>query len=501
MTLAICFGIVVLSGLGRAAYSFGHPTPSPGLLTLGDPVQSYFVLVQLASVVAITITLLNLNAQRIEFDHQQVEQALQRDNLERRRAEEQLRQSELRLHRAQESADVGVWELELATGAVYRSPECARINGLSPEAEAVDAAWRARVHPEDLDRVDRALAPAIREGGRFEAEYRIRLPDGRERWLLTKGVAQCDPHGRPVRLLGVNIDLTERKRAELAIQRLNEDLEARVRERTAELETSNADLIAAKEVAEAASRAKSAFLANMSHELRTPLSAVIGMVGLMRRDSLDARTLDRLGKVETASRHLMDVINDILDLSKIEAERLTLDRVAFSLDSVRERVLNVMGGVAEAKGLALDFRLPPDLAAEPLRGDPLRLAQVLLNLIGNAIKFTPTGQVQVEVRLLMRAPTEVSLRFDVRDTGVGIEAQDLRRLFQPFEQVDTSLARRHGGTGLGLAISRRLVEIMGGEVGVHSEPGRGSEFWFTARIARGVDLRRPLTAGSEALRQ
>jgi PAS domain S-box-containing protein len=241
--------------------------------------------------------------------------------------------------------------------------------------------------------------------------------------------------------------------------------------------------------AEAATRAKSAFLANMSHEIRTPMNAIIGFTHLMARDSADERQRDRLAKVDEAARHLLQIINDILDLSKIEAGKLVLEDIEFTLESVVSSVLDMVRERAAAKQLelVLDTNRLPDR----LRGDPTRLAQALINLLTNAVKFTRQGWVRLRGELLSQDEHGLLARFEVRDTGEGIDPQRLAQLFTAFEQADASITRRHGGTGLGLALTRHIAALMGGDVGVHSEPGSGSTFWFTARLGLGDQARPP----------
>ena len=248
----------------------------------------------------------------------------------------------------------------------------------------------------------------------------------------------------------------------------------------ADLQTLNLELVAARDVAEDAAQAKSAFLANMSHEIRTPMNVIIGLTHLMLRDQHEPVTADRLTKVGDAAMHLLDIINDILDLSKIDAGKLVLAPVDFSVDALLARATALVTDGARRKGLALTVDRG-DLP-QALRGDALRLSQVLVNLLSNAVKFTARGSVVLRCEVLAQAGDEWTIRFSVRDTGVGISPEAQERLFSPFEQADGSTTRRFGGTGLGLSIARELVQLMGGEVGVESEPGRGSKFWFTARL-------------------
>ena len=277
-----------------------------------------------------------------------------------------------------------------------------------------------------------------------------------------------------------------RDEAEREIRKLNEELEARVHLRTAELEQANRELVAARDEAEAASRAKSDFLANMSHEIRTPMNAVIGMTHLALQASPTPRLQDYLVKIQTSARSLLGIINDILDFSKIEAGRLELEVVDFGLDGVLDALASVVGVKAVEKGLDVRFVVAPDVPTG-LRGDPLRLGQVLSNLASNAIKFTAHGEVVVRVKLLEARTDSVVLEFSVSDTGIGIPPEKLESLFAPFAQADTSTTRKYGGTGLGLAITRQLVTMMGGKVRVESKQGKGSRFSFVVPLGRQAD--------------
>ena len=254
-------------------------------------------------------------------------------------------------------------------------------------------------------------------------------------------------------------------------------LESLVEERTAALSI-------AKEAAETANRAKSSFLANMSHELRTPMNAIMGMTDLALRRASDAKQIDQLHKVNNASHHLLSVINNILDISKIEAERLTLEQIDFRLGGVLENLSSLLSQKASGKGLRLLIDIAPELANRSLCGDPLRLGQILLNLTGNALKFTTQGSVSIRVQISEERPADLLLRFDVSDTGIGISPEDQKRLFTAFEQANGSTTRQYGGTGLGLAICKRLAQMMGGSIGIESDPGVGSNFWFTVRLSK-----------------
>lgn len=282
---------------------------------------------------------------------------------------------------------------------------------------------------------------------------------------------------------GVYLTILIRKR-DVAVQELGNyrnHLESLVEQRTQELSL-------AKEAAEAASRAKSTFLANMSHELRTPMNAIMGMTSIALRHADNPTLSDQLGKIDNASQHLLAVINDILDISKIEAERLTLEQRNFMLDQVLDNLTNLIGRKVSDNGLKLSIDLPLEIAHQALCGDALRLGQILINLTGNAVKFTEAGTITLRIRLLEESQADVLLRFEVQDTGIGISAEEMERLFTAFEQADGSMTRKYGGTGLGLAISKRLAKLMGGEIGVESQPGKGSTFWFTVRLGKATEV-------------
>jgi two-component system sensor histidine kinase/response regulator len=285
--------------------------------------------------------------------------------------------------------------------------------------------------------------------------------DGRLTDMLTNASVYRDANGAVAGVLAAARDVTERQRV------------------AAELE-------AARDAAASASQAKSTFLANMSHEIRTPLNAIIGLTHLLRRSGASAEQLQRLAKIDGAGRHLLAIINDILDLAKIEAGRMELDSTDFHLTSVLDNVLSIVREAAHDKGLVIE--VVQCNAPLWLRGDPMRLRQALLNFAGNAVKFTDQGRVDLSAELLHEQADEVLLRFEVRDTGIGIPLQHQGGLFRDFAQSDATTTREYGGTGLGLAITRRLAQLMGGEVGVASEPGVGSRFWFTARLQRGLGV-------------
>ncbi len=279
---------------------------------------------------------------------------------------------------------------------------------------------------------------------------------------------------------GIGLDITEQMRLQDELQRLNANLELRVDSRTRELKATLDELATAREVAESAASAKGEFLARMSHEIRTPMNAIIGLSHLGLKSEDPSRQHDYLGKINTAGQSLLGLINDILDFSKIEAGKLAIEEAEFDLNPVLDNLATIVGQRAHEK--FLEFLIERPHQSPRLVGDPLRLGQVLINLANNAVKFTDKGEVHVQIELEPRSGDRVLLRARVRDTGIGLNAEQISRLFQSFEQADASTTRRHGGTGLGLAICKQLVELMGGEIGVESVLGQGSTFWFTVPL-------------------
>ena len=338
-------------------------------------------------------------------------------------------------------------------------------------ADCLDAQRAARDEEEDR---------AVIASGRARSVEEVLNVAGQVRWFETYR-APVILDGNVIGLVGFSRDVTERRQSAAELDRHRHHLQGLVEERTTALSV-------AKEAAEAASRAKSAFLANMSHELRTPLNAMIGLTTLARKRADDPVQAEHLDKAHRASLQLLEIINDVLDLARIEADRLSIEQVGFSLGLVISDVLAVTAEPAREKGLALEVGVSAELRKLYLRGDPKRLCQVLVNLVGNATKFTASGAIGLRIlRLDDDDDDSVALRFEVEDTGTGIAPEDRERIFYSFELGDSSMTRRHGGAGLGLAISKRLVEAMGGRMGVDSEPGAGSCFWFTARFAKAVE--------------
>lgn len=406
------------------------------------------------------------------------------------RSRQTLARSERMLRQAQKIARVGHYAYDLATRQLISSPAHDEIFGIEPGKGLDKATWRELIHPDDRERIVKHLRDEVLgEYRSYDAEYRIRRRnDGVERWMHGVGQVEFDDQGHPLRLFGTTQDITEKKNNLAELENHRRHLETLVAERTEQL-------IQAKEDAESASRAKTAFLANISHEIRTPMNAIIGLTHLAQRSSIDAEQRQRLAKVSDAAEHLMSIINNVLDLSRIEADKLQLEEADFSLTKVCRHACELLAHRAEAKHLPIVTRIDPALPPL-LRGDSLRIQQILLNFLSNAIKFTDSGRMTLETDLLKHHDGELTIRCAVSDTGIGIAPEDQERLFSPFEQADTSTTRRYGGTGLGLAICQRLASAMHGKIGVDSSPGNGATFWFTALLKTASDA--PLAQASES---
>ena len=368
-------------------------------------------------------------------------------------AEDALKDAQSRFDRAVRGTQDGLWEADMANNIMWISPRMHALLGYK-QGELPDhlSVLRERMHADDLAASDESLLNALQNGLPIDRELRLQKKDGTYRWFRVRGTPELTPAGAVRYMSGSMQDVTDARAARDA-------------------------LIEASEAAQAASRSKSAFIANVSHEIRTPMNGIIGMTSLLLDTSLDRPQREYADTIRASADALLTVINDILDFSKIEAGKLDIDSIEMDLPGNVEDVGATLAFQAAAKGLELIVNVHPDVPAEVV-GDPQRIRQCLINLIGNAIKFTRSGEIAVEVQR-RGGPDELPvIRFEVRDTGIGIAPGAVESLFQPFVQADASTTRNFGGTGLGLSIVRRLVELMGGEVGVSSVVGEGSTFWF-----------------------
>ncbi len=388
----------------------------------------------------------------------------------RKTAETQLQTTLDRYNLAISGASDGLWDWNVVTDAIYFSPSYSRVLGYSPdEMPKTGALWREIVHPDDADKTRAAIGDFLKAGEQvYTLSFRARHKDGTWRTLRSRGEAQCDEEGRITRVSGVHTDITEQQRLEDNLRALNASLEAQAH-----------DLTAARDAAEAANQAKTEFLANMSHEIRTPMNAVLGLARLLGLSApLTDKQREFIRVLQQSADSLLDLINDLLDISKIESRNLQLEQVPLRLPDIVAEVMRMLEVPARDKGLRLEVAYADAAAAgQAFVGDPTRLRQILLNLASNAVKFTEAGEVRI---MLASAPSDQPdvdrVELCVSDTGIGIAADKLDSIYNKFVQADSSVNRKYGGTGLGLAITKSLTELMGGTIDVDSTPGKGSVF-------------------------
>jgi PAS domain S-box-containing protein len=374
-------------------------------------------------------------------------------------ANDQLRRSEERFNLAARATNDAIYDLDPRTDRMWCSDNFEKAFGYrGGDVGNAESTWLGRIHAEDRERVEKEFhAFAKGKETSWRIDYRLQKADGTYAHVWNDAF-MIREKGAPVRMIGACRDVTRLKQIET-------------------------ELVQAKESAEQANRAKSEFLATMSHEIRTPMNGIIGMSNLLMETRLDEEQRDFAETVRNSAESLLTIINDILDFSKVEAGKLVFEVVDLDVRDVVEDTVELMAERARAKKIELASLVHTDVGTR-LRGDPGRFRQVLLNLVGNAIKFTQEGEVFVNVTAVEQTEKDTLLRVEVNDTGIGIEKEAQPKLFEAFTQADSSTTRRYGGTGLGLAIAKQLVTMMGGEIGVTSEPGKGSTFWFTARLQK-----------------
>ncbi|BBO82902.1 hypothetical protein DSCO28_34680 [Desulfosarcina ovata subsp. sediminis] len=402
--------------------------------------------------------------------------AVKQDITHQKDVERKLQKSEERFALTTSGGGDGLWDIDIIGKRVWYSDRFREVLGYTDEKDYPNRfeSWREGLHPDDRQTTLAAYTAHLKHDTLFDVEYRLRTKNGKWRWFQARGKSLRDKNGHAYRMAGSIADISERKQME-------EDLQARVKDlneiQSAMLNMME-DLDTEKDRAKAATQAKSDFLANMSHEIRTPMNAIIGMSHLALKTDLSPRQQDYISKIDISAKALLRIINDILDFSKIEAGKMEIEKVAFLLGDVLDNLSTLISARAQEKGLEFIFNIAPDLPAN-LVGDPLRLGQILLNLCSNAVKFTDEGEIVISATVVKQDENGLLAKFSVHDTGIGLPEAFQAKLYHSFSQADTSTTRKYGGTGLGLTICKRLAEMMGGAIGVESDIGKGSTFWFT----------------------
>ncbi|WP_287665584.1 ATP-binding protein [Accumulibacter sp.] len=409
------------------------------------------------------------------------------DITERKRAEMLLRDEGQHFRNLANGGSTLIWTSGPDKLCSYFNEPWLKFTGRALEQELGNG-WTEGVHPDDFSSCVQIYATAFDRREPFSMQYRLRHADGSYRWIRDDGTPATTVKVNSS-AISASVWISPNRKGPLT-NWTSITIIWRTWSRSGRWNWRRP-----REAAEAANLAKSSFLANMSHEIRTPINAIVGLTHLLRRAEPTPVQADRLGKIDAAAAHLLSLINDILDISKIEAGKLELEQTNFSLNAVLDNVRSLISDQARAKGLLIE--VDHDGVPLWLRGDPTRLRQALLNYIGNAIKFTEQGSITLRAILVDDGPERMLVRFEVQDSGIGIKADQLPSLFQAFEQADASTTRRYGGTGLGLAITRRLAKLMGGDAGVESQPGKGSTFWFTACLGHGHGIMPVTAAGGE----
>ncbi len=387
-----------------------------------------------------------------------------------------LKRTAQRLQLATEISQLGVWEYDIPEDKLYWDKKTFEIFDIKPEGEHIsNETWKQLVHPEDINSLQKETIKAIRNDTDIDLQYRIVKEDNSIGYIRTLAILDNNSHTKTDHLIGVCIDVTEEREARNRLENINTELDAKIKERTAELEASKNIAKRREKEAINANLAKTEFLNTMTHEIRTPLNSVIGMAYLALKQNLDSKSKNYIEKIHVSGNHLLGLVNDLLDISKIEADMFEIEHGVFNIDEIKERLNTVFNTDVRDKNINFSVKFSSDIP-QYLLGDFQRLSQILINLVANAFKFTEQGKILVEVNLVSEKENRCDICFCVSDTGIGIDKEKLEMLFLPFSQVNSDIGKSYGGTGLGLVISKKLVELMGGTVDIESKIGIGTTY-------------------------